>query len=69
MKKHQKTLLVALPLVAAMSLAGCKNISTSDLASLGMKGLEAATLSDNDVKRSEERRVGKEWRCRWEAYR
>ena len=50
MKKHQKTLLVALPLVAAMSLAGCKNMSASDLTSLGMKGLEAATLSDNDVK-------------------
>ena len=47
MKKHQKTLLVALPLVAAMSLAGCKNMSASDLTSLGMKGLKAATLSDN----------------------
>jgi len=50
MKKHQKTLLVALPLVAAMSLAGCKNMSTSDLTSLGLKSLKAATLSDNDVK-------------------
>ncbi|OCG38178.1 MULTISPECIES: M48 family metalloprotease [unclassified Gilliamella] len=50
MNKHQKTLLVALPLVAAMSLAGCKNMSADDLTSLGMKGLKAATLSDNDVK-------------------
>ncbi|OCG18048.1 hypothetical protein A9G28_02325 [Gilliamella sp. Fer1-1] len=50
MKKHQKTLLVALPLVAAMSLVGCKNMGADDLASLGMKGLKAATLSDNDVK-------------------
>ena len=50
MKKHQKTLLVALPLVAAMSLAGCKNMSTSDLTSLGFEGFKAATLSDNDVK-------------------
>ena len=50
MKKHQKTLLVALPLVAAMSLVGCKNMSADDLTSLGLKGLQAATLSDNDVK-------------------
>ncbi|MWN90814.1 M48 family metalloprotease [Gilliamella sp. Pra-s65] len=50
MKKHQKKLLVALPLVAAMSLVGCKNMSVDDLTSLGMKGLKAATLSDNDVK-------------------
>ncbi|OCG68945.1 MULTISPECIES: M48 family metallopeptidase [unclassified Gilliamella] len=50
MKKHQKTLLVALPLVAAMSLVGCKNMSADDLTSLGMKSLKAATLSDNDVK-------------------
>ncbi|KDN09775.1 MULTISPECIES: M48 family metallopeptidase [unclassified Gilliamella] len=50
MNKHQKTLLVALPLVAAMSLAGCKNMSADDLTSLGMKSLQAATLSDNDVK-------------------
>jgi metalloprotease len=50
MNKHQKTLLVALPLVAAMSLVGCKNMSADDLTSLGMKGLKAATLSDNDVK-------------------
>ncbi|OCG19787.1 MULTISPECIES: M48 family metalloprotease [unclassified Gilliamella] len=50
MKTHQKTLLVALPLVAAMSLVGCKNLSVDDLTSLGMKGLKAATLSDNDVK-------------------
>ncbi|WP_085247718.1 M48 family metalloprotease [Gilliamella mensalis] len=50
MKKHQKTLLVALPLVATMSLVGCKSMSVDDLTSLGMKGFKAATLSDNDVK-------------------
>ncbi|OCG72335.1 metalloprotease [Gilliamella sp. Occ3-1] len=50
MNKHQKTLLAAFPLVAAMSLVGCKNMSVDDLTSLGMKGLKAATLSDNDVK-------------------
>ncbi|OCG03993.1 M48 family metallopeptidase [Gilliamella sp. wkB112] len=50
MKKHQKTLLVALPLVATMSLVGCKSMNADDLTSLGMKSLKAATLSDNDVK-------------------
>ena len=49
MKKHQKTLFVALPLVAAMSLTGC-NMNPDDLANLGMKGLKAATLSDDEVK-------------------
>ncbi|NUF50630.1 M48 family metalloprotease [Gilliamella sp. ESL0250] len=49
MKNTQKTLLVALPLVAAMSLAGC-NMNPNDAVNLGMKGLKAATLSDNDVK-------------------
>ncbi|MWP61392.1 M48 family metalloprotease [Gilliamella sp. Pas-s25] len=49
MKTPNKTLLVALPLVAAMSLAGC-NINPNDAVNLGMKGLKAATLSDNDVK-------------------
>ncbi len=50
MKTHQKTLLVALPLVAAMSLVGCKSMSADSIASLGMKGLSAATLSDDDVR-------------------
>ncbi len=50
MKRHQKTLLVALPLVAAMSLVGCKTMSVDDITSLGIRGLQAATLSDNDVK-------------------
>ncbi|OCL19784.1 M48 family metallopeptidase [Gilliamella sp. wkB171] len=49
MKKHQKTLLATLPLVAAMSLVGC-NINPNDAVNLGMKGLKAVTLSDNDVK-------------------
>ena len=50
MKKHQKTLLIALPLVAAMSLVGCKNMSADSLSDLGMKSFKAATLSDDDVK-------------------
>lgn len=50
MKKHQKTLLVALPLVAAMSLVGCKSIGVDGLADLGMKGLKGLTLSDSEVK-------------------
>ena len=50
MKKHQKTLLVTLPLVAVMSLVGC-NINPNDAVNLGMKGLKALTLSDNDVKK------------------
>lgn len=50
MKTHQKTLLVALPLIAAMSLVGCKSMSADSIASLGMKGLSAATLSDDDVR-------------------
>ncbi|OCG17468.1 hypothetical protein A9G24_03170 [Gilliamella sp. App6-5] len=49
MKNTQKTLLVTLPLVAAMSLVGC-NMNPNDAVNLGMKGLKAATLSDNDVK-------------------
>jgi metalloprotease len=55
MKTHSKTLLVALPLVAAISLAGCKSMNPDDLANLGMKGLTAATLSDNDIKELSQR--------------
>ncbi|OCG26004.1 hypothetical protein A9G11_01355 [Gilliamella sp. wkB108] len=50
MKKHQKTLLVALPIVAAMSLVGCKGMSADSITNLGMKSIDALTLSDADVK-------------------
>lgn len=46
----KKTLLVALPLVTAMSLVGCKSMSVDSLTNLGMQSIQAATLSDSDVK-------------------
>ncbi|KFA58747.1 hypothetical protein A9G48_03595 [Gilliamella sp. wkB18] len=50
MKKHSKAFFAVLPLVASMSLVGCNSMGFDDYANFGMRGIKAATLSDNEVK-------------------
>ncbi|OCF97840.1 M48 family metallopeptidase [Gilliamella sp. wkB308] len=48
MKNLKNTLSIALPLVAAISLVGCNSID--NMTDLGMRGIQAATLSDDEIK-------------------